>query len=97
MTVCLQKMALDMSSAGVFRCRIADASKLGCLLDQLAKPTSIGQHECTSAALDEAPSLERLELARYRFTTDANTRRDLCVRGWRRDHGLPWSSRFGSR
>ena len=29
-------------------------SKLGCLLDQLAKAPGIGQHECTSAALDSS-------------------------------------------
>jgi hypothetical protein len=42
-------------------------SKLGGLLDQLAKPTGIGQHECTSTALDETRSLKGLELSRYLF------------------------------
>jgi hypothetical protein len=50
---------------------MATALKLGCLLDQFAKPASIGQHECTSAALDETRSLERLELSRYRFAISA--------------------------
>ena len=72
-------------------------SKLGCLLDQLAKPTGIGQHEGTSTALDETRSLKGLELSRYHFTTDADARCDLRVYGWRRHHGLPWPSRFGPR
>ena len=76
---------------------MAAALELGCLFDQLAKPVSIGQHECTSAALDKTGSLERLELSRYRFATDADARRDLRVRGWRRYHGLPWFSGFGAR
>src|SRR5499433_1828776 len=97
MTVCLQKKALDMSSAGMFRCRIADASKLGCLFDQLAKPASIGEHERTSPALDEARSLERLELSCYRFAADADARRDFRARGGRLDLGLPGPSRFGTR
>lgn len=72
-------------------------SRLGCLLDQLAKPAGIGQHECTSVALHETRSLQRLELARYRFTPDADARRDLRVHRWRRYHGSPWPSRFGPR
>jgi hypothetical protein len=72
-------------------------SKLGCLLDQLAKAPGIGQHECTSTALDETGSLKGLELPRYRFTTDADARRDVRVYGWRRHHSLPWPSRFGTR
>jgi phytoene dehydrogenase-like protein len=52
--------------------------RLGCLLDQLAKPPGIGQHQCTSMALHQARSLQRLQLTCYRFTADADACRDLA-------------------
>jgi ABC-type branched-subunit amino acid transport system substrate-binding protein len=63
------------------------SSSLRCLFDQLAKPSGIGQDEGTPAALDQARSLERLQLTCNRFAADADACRDLRVYRWRRHQG----------
>jgi hypothetical protein len=63
----------------------------------MAKPRSVGEDQCPPPALDEPPSLQRLELSTDRLSPDADAGRELCLQGRGRDESPTGLSRFDPR